>query len=322
MTRGPLMNDTDSDVFESVPCNLCGGTGVEVVYAAVRSSSDIDAATVFRSSGDEPLRDRLVRCTACGLQYVSPRLRHDIVLDGYADGADEQFVSQTRGREITFARCLDLIETYTGGRRGRVLDVGTAAGSFLHVAKSRGWVVDGCEPNRWLCQWGREHYGLDIRPGTLNDQAFPAASFDLVTLWDVLEHTPDPAAVIRECRRVLKPGGLLVVNYPDIGSGVARTMGRSWVFLLSVHLYYFTPATLTRLLESSGFSVERFRRHYQHLALGYILHRSRPYLGPLARLAQRAVTGARIAEVQVPYWMGQTLAIARAVTPVTSPHKS
>src|SRR5688572_27019752 len=105
--RRPLVIHTQRDVFESVTCNICGGSDVEVVYAAARSSINIDAATVFRSSGDEPLRDRLVRCTTCGLQYVSPRLRHDIVLEGYADGADEQFVSQIKGRELTFERCLD-----------------------------------------------------------------------------------------------------------------------------------------------------------------------------------------------------------------------
>ena len=114
-----------------------------------------------------------------------------------------------------------------------------------------------------------------------------------------------------ETHRLLKENGLLVINYPDIGSWIARLMGRSWVFLLDVHLYYFTRATIRKLLEDAGFEIVRVRPHLQRLALGYVLHRSRPYLGLPARVAERIVRVMRMAEWQVPYWMGQTLVIAR-----------
>ena len=74
-------------------------------------------------------------------------------------------------------------------------------------------------------------------------------------------------------------GGLLVINYPDIGSWIARVMGRSWVFLLDVHLYYFTRVTIRKLLEDAGFDVIRIRPHFQRLGFGYILHRATPYAG-------------------------------------------
>ena len=83
-----------------------------------------------------------------------------------------------------------------------------------------------------MAEWGKGHYGIDIVPGTIFDMDLEDASFDVVTLWDVIEHTPDPTSVLEECRRVLKPGGLLVVNIPDIGSLVSSLMGRRWVFLL------------------------------------------------------------------------------------------
>ena len=89
-----------------------------------------------------------------------------------------------------------------------------------------------------------------------------------MTLWDVLEHTPDPKSEVREAHRLLNDEGLLVINYPDIGSWIARVMGRSWVFLLDVHLYYFTRATIRKLLEDAGFEVVRIRPHFQRLALG------------------------------------------------------
>ena len=234
-----------------------------------------------------------------------------MVLEGYSTGADEQFVSQVRGRELTFARSLDLIERVWNQPPGRLFDVGTGGGSFPFVASKKGWQAEGCEPNRWLCEWGLKNYGLRIRPGTVFDQSCPAGAYDVVTLWDVLEHTPDPKQEIREVHRLLKDGGLIVVNYPDIGSWIARLMGRSWVFLLDVHLYYFTRTTIRRLLEAAGFEVVFTRPHFQRLSLGYILYRATAYVGWPARLATRVARGIGLGERQVPYWMGQTLVIAR-----------
>jgi hypothetical protein len=88
-------------------------------------------------------------------------------------------------------------------------------------------------------------------------------------------------------------------------------MGRSWVFLLDVHLYYFTRATIHKLLDDAGFDVVRMRPHLQRLTLGYVLQRATPYIGAPARLAERLCRGLGIGNRHVPYWMGQTLVVAR-----------
>jgi 2-polyprenyl-3-methyl-5-hydroxy-6-metoxy-1,4-benzoquinol methylase len=304
-----------SDPFlESVPCNVCGSLESHVLLPATYDLAALrqtDFTRTFSSSSDERLNHQLVACAQCGLQYVSPRLRAETVLEGYAGGSDEQFVSQARGREITFGKGLDLIQRLWKRAPGRLLDIGTGGGSFPFIASQRGWQVEGCEPSRWLCDWAREHYGLPIRPGTVFDQHYAPRSFDVVTLWDVLEHTPDPRTEVRETHRLLKPDGLLVINYPDIGSWIARAMGRSWVFLLDVHLFYFTRATIRRLLEDAGFEIIRIQPHFQRLALGYVLRRATPYIGAPARLAERLLRKLGLGERQVPYWMGQTLVVAR-----------
>jgi 2-polyprenyl-3-methyl-5-hydroxy-6-metoxy-1,4-benzoquinol methylase len=297
-------------LLESVVCNLCGADDYEIVYPPRYELAKPDEINeTFRSSGDEVLLDQLVRCKRCGLQYLNPRLRTDVVIEGYSVGSDEIFISQAAGRERTFAKSLKHIERLHP-QRGRLLDVGTAGGSFLAVAKLAGWDVAGCEPNRWLCDWANQHYGLKIVPGTIFDMKLPDASFDVVTLWDVLEHTSDPKAVLAECSRVLKPGGILLVNYPDIHSLIARLMGRRWVFLLSVHLYYFTKQTLKAMLEQLSFRVLQRRQHWQSLELGYILFRMEAYIKPVARLLGRVVKALRLEHLQFPYWMGQMLVIA------------
>ena len=298
--------------FESVPCNVCGSDAFDVVVPSKREPGRaVDLATVFRSSGDEPLQDQMVRCLSCGLHYVRPRLRWDLILEGYRGGSDESFVSQVAMRERTFRRSLAHVEAAAKPAGPRVLDVGAAGGSFLAAARERGYEPLGCEPSAWMCAFAREHYGLELHPGTIFDVPVAAGGVDLLTLWDVIEHTPDPKAVLERAHRLLAPGGVLAISYPDRGSLVARLMGRRWVFNLTVHLYYFDPRTLGELLRRTGFSPLRFRPYFQTLELGYVAGRAAPYLGPLGRVVTGGVRRAGLDHAPLQYWVGQTLVVAR-----------
>jgi SAM-dependent methyltransferase len=181
----------------------------------------------------------------------------------------------------------------------------------MAAARARGWTVEGCEPNRWLAAWGSRHYGLRIRPGDLFDQDFRSQAFDVVTLWDVIEHTPDPSRVLSGIAKLLVPGGLLLVNYPDRGSWPARVLGRRWPFLSSVHLYYFTRRTMTRLLENHGLSVVHVRPHVQYLELDYLLKRGAVLSARLSRILRTVARLLGVSRWQVPYWLGQTFMVAR-----------
>ncbi|HEU0104927.1 MAG TPA: class I SAM-dependent methyltransferase [Vicinamibacteria bacterium] len=298
--------------FEDVRCAVCGGDGYEVVIPSRRDRTRaIDLQTVFRSSGDEPLQDQMVRCTSCGLCYVRPRLRWELILEGYRGGTDENFVSQIAFRETTFRKCLDKIEKIAPPAGKRVLDVGAAGGSFLAMARERGYAPLGCEPSTWMCQFAREHYGLDLHPGTIFDMPVERGSVDLLTLWDVIEHTPDPKAVLARAHELLTPGGVLVMSWPDNSSGAARLLGAKWPFLLTVHLYYFTPATMTELLRRTGFLALAYRKHWQTLELGYVALRAAPYLGPLAPLLRGPIRLLGLEHAPLAYWVGQTMVVAR-----------
>jgi len=297
--------------LEHVSCNLCGADDAATIYEARESGGQRrDILRTFRASSDEMLVDRLVRCRRCGLEYISPRPPAAAVVAAYSEGADPVYVSQLEGREQTFAAAVAHIESLRPGP-GRLLDVGTASGSFLAAARARGWEVDGCEPNRWLAQWGSRYYGLHIRPGEIFDQDFAPASFDVGTLWDVVEHTPDPTRVIKHVAALLKPGGLLVVNYPDRGSWLARLLGRKWPFLSSVHFYYFTRRTIARLLEAHGFEIVQMRPHVQWLQIDYLLTRAEVVSATPARVLRRIARALGQAKRQAPYWIGQTFVAAR-----------
>jgi len=296
--------------LEYVSCNICGADDYKIIYEArYEDEEQQDLKDKFKSSGDETLIDQVVKCKKCHLIYVNPRIRQDLVIQGYSEGSDEAFVSQAKGREITFKKSLKLINKYA--EKGKILDIGTAGGSFLHVAEEEGWEVHGIEPNRWMGEWGKKHYGIDIKPGTIFDHKYPDNYFDAVSLWDVLEHVPDPKKTLNECNRILKEGGVLIVNYPDIGSWLAKLMRRRWIFLLSVHFYYFTPKTITKMINMTGYDVVKIKPHFQKLALGYLLWRMKAYSKILHHLGTAFVKITMMKNLQVPYWLGQTLVIAR-----------
>lgn len=307
-----------SKSVETIACNICGSKDYKVIHEGIPMEGN--EQNRYKSSGNEVGNDRIVKCLQCGLMYVNPRLKPELIFKGYSEGSDETFVSQAPYRVNTFKRSLKqvhkLLPAEMRARLGtknkpKILDVGTAGGSFLKAAKDAGWDVYGIEPNKWLCNWAKKNYGIKVDQGDLFTQKYKDKSFDVVTLWDVLEHVPDPKKVLIECNRILRPGGVLVVNYPDMGSSIAKLMGRKWVFILTVHLFYFTPKTIRKILNITGFDVMAMRPHIQRLSMGYLAFRMKPYSEFLHKVSSKVVSTLRMGSLEIPYWLGQTLVVAK-----------
>jgi len=299
-----------NEIKQKVRCNLCGANDYDIIYEEKKDVlNEQELINKFKSSGDETLLDQVVKCKECGLMYINPRIRPDLIMQGYSEGEDENFISQAKYREKTFKKAFKQIEKLS--KKGKILDIGTAGGSFLKVAKDAGWEVYGIEPNKWLCDWGKKNYDIDIKSGDLFQQEYKDNMFEVVTLWDVIEHTPDPMKVLKECNRILKPGGILVVNYPDVGSLIAKFTGKRWPFFLSVHLYYFTRTTIEYILTKTFFKIEIIKPHIQTLSLGYLVFRMEAYSKLLHKLGTLFVKLTGTKNLKIPYWLGQTLVIAR-----------
>ncbi|MBN2251417.1 MAG: class I SAM-dependent methyltransferase [Candidatus Altiarchaeota archaeon] len=299
-----------------VQCNLCGGNDYVVVHEKLTPREAVEITEKYSAAKGVLCTDQVVRCRDCGLVYINPRLEGSAIVEACSLGDDKVYVSQEEGRLNTFRKGLKFVEGYA--KKGKLLDVGCAAGFFLKVAKDAGWDVKGVEPNKWLGDYGRGKFGVDVFTGTLHEASFDAGSFDLVTMWDVLEHMPDPKAGLREANRVLKNGGILVVSYPDYGSIFSKVLGRRWWFFLSHHLYYFTPKTLERMLEDSGFEMVKKKRHTQSLKIGYMINMAKNLGGSKsAILLFGSIHGALrltgLDRLQVVYYASQKDVVARKV---------
>lgn len=303
-----------SELFQEIACPMCGSSDYKVVQQA-RYPPTLDEhqlKQIFRAASDDVLWDQVVRCGVCGLVYINPRPRAELILEGYAEAEDPVFAAQNDARIRGFRKTLQGVVQRLGisPKGKRVLDVGCAGGAFLVAAREMGFAVTGIEPARWMAAYGREKYQLDIRDGILEPGSFEPHSFDVITLWDVIEHLPQPLETLQIVRSLLKTGGVLLVNYPDIGTLAARTLGWRWPFWLSVHLIYYTRKTMSEQLRRAGFATLWFESFWPVLPLGYVAQRAAPYGKPL-ELLRRVIAALGIGKLWLTYNIGQTLAVAK-----------
>jgi 2-polyprenyl-3-methyl-5-hydroxy-6-metoxy-1,4-benzoquinol methylase len=146
----------------------------------------------------------------------------------------------------------------TGERRGRLLDVGSGDGSFMAQMRKLGWTVFGVEPDPKAAHVSTDELGCRVQLGTIHDITFQQGFFDAITLCHVIEHVPDPVAVLHRCNLLLKTNGTLVVATPNAAALGHRLLKESWRELDPPrHFCVFDPGTLRRCVERAGFDVER-----------------------------------------------------------------
>lgn len=139
----------------------------------------------------------------------------------------------------------------------RALEIGCASGRFLERLRNEGWQVEGIEPSDAAAARARSR-GLDVRTGTLDSIDLSPETFDAVFAWMVLEHVPDPRRALEVMHGALKTGGWLILSVPNAGCWEPWVFGRYWyAYDLPRHLHHFSPGRLRRLLQETGYVVER-----------------------------------------------------------------
>ncbi len=231
-------------------------------------------------------------CPGCGLAYQALDGDPAELLAGYADVEDPLYLTEEQQRRAEFRELLERVEAHR--EPGTMLEVGSFAGLCLDEAAKRGWAPTGLEPSRWAASHAREAYGAEVLDGTLADAPWGPGSFDAVVMWDVLEHVPDPLADLRRMRELAVAGGVVALTTVNIAGRSARLLRGRWPWLMRMHLWYFTPASLRLLFVKAGFAAVHIEPHPKRLRLGYVLERAERYGGPLARAARRGAerTGA------------------------------
>ncbi len=196
-------------------------------------------------------------CGSCHCRFVVGDLPALVYDEGYFGGDSfGGYPAYLLDRSLiveNFARRVRWLAAHAPG--GRLLDVGAAYGLLVEAARREGFDAVGLEPAQGCVDWARGELGLEMISATVEEATIEPASFDVVTVMDVIEHVADPGIALRQIRRWLRPGGLLVIETGDCEALLARVCGPRWYYYdPPQHLTYFSQASLETLLEASGFS--------------------------------------------------------------------
>jgi SAM-dependent methyltransferase len=215
----------------------------------------------------------IVRCLGCGLVQMRPHDDDQALSRAYAGLAtDATYALGTAAQRLARAQ-VELVARHRPPP-ARVLDVGSGGGAFLGAALEKGFNASGLEPSSECIRVVTERLpAVRIAQGMVESADIAAGSYDVVTLWDVLEHLADPRAIVQRIASWLVPGGLLLVQLPDADSLPAKLLGPHWPLLLREHLSYFNEATITRLLEEAGYRVVSVRPCLRYFPLAHLAGR-------------------------------------------------
>jgi len=233
--------------MEVIDCPLCGE----------RKSSPLHREHPFQ----------MVRCSSCQFVFANPRPTEEFLFRYYQHYLPENDASIKAWHKMmkpVFQKAARLIGQYQ--KRGKLLDAGSGFGFFLSEMRERGWEVIGVDLSQKAIDYARHHLGLTIHPGPLERVGFRENEFDVVSGFYVVEHLSNPVAFLKECYRVLKPGGILLLRYPHttpIKNLLRFFRIENRLYDQPAHLSDFSPETIERSLRRAGFS--RFR----HLIGGY-----------------------------------------------------
>ncbi|MDF2437853.1 MAG: methyltransferase [Bacteroidota bacterium] len=207
---------------------------------------------------------QIVRCEGCGFKYTNPRpdvseLGRYYKSEDYVShsNSNKGFINSTYQtvRKYTLLKKLQLISKYF--KTGNILDIGCGTGEFLNVCKNAKWNTLGIEPDADAREMGIKNFGLDLREES-DLSKLPSESFEIISMWHVLEHVPHLNERLVEIKRLLKSNGFIIIAVPNCESFDAKFYGKDWAaYDLPRHLYHFTPKDIESLFRKHEMKVLR-----------------------------------------------------------------
>ena len=258
-----------NSLFEYRSCPNCGRDDFTVTFDSNIGEADLQKGIKTVYMLWEDTHGRYVKCKNCHLIYVNPIEEASKINGDYSKmgNTDAPIIRGSRLRATKSQ--LGLIKKYKSGTT--LLDIGCGEGFFLFNASKAGYTTKGIEISQDAAEYAGREFGLDVEAKPFEELQFPDNYFDVVTLWQVLEHVPYPLIVLKEVHRILKPEGLLATSTPDIESILAKIFRRKWWNLRRLHINQFTVKTLTDMLKRAGFKNVFSTKYKEHISISMLV---------------------------------------------------
>ena len=293
----------------NVLCNFCKSDDYTVKYPSTMNGQTADMSAFRCTTPDYGIHGQIVTCNKCGHVYTNPVQDEDELLALYKAVEDETYVEERIGRRLTFEKHLEAMEGITGAGDGRpLLDIGAYIGVFVEVAREQGWDAIGVEPSDWAADYAQTN-GTPIIKGTSTHPDLKQNQFDVVTMWDVIEHVADPLGELKQAYKLLKPGGILAVHTMDLDSLASKIMGHRWPWYMAMHVQFFSQKSMVRFLEKAGFEVIWTGTQGRYLRLNYLTSRLGGLNRHFGRLADFAVQTLKIGDRPIPVNFGDLFTV-------------
>ncbi len=301
--------------LKSPPCDLCGSTDPDLVLNTPRLDGplarcrDCDLLYVIlpdRNPQERKLPDKELRRNT--FQISSQQVASEMVR--LAERASELALidpeveaGERPWRELTARERLEDLKRFVAD--GRFLEIGCSTGEMLAAASSSFMAmgVEADEKNSRVCR----ARGLDVFGGTLLDARFPDRHFDAAAMYHVIEHVPSPREDLRELHRVIKPGGWLALETPNIATFWFRLLGARWRQIIPDHIFFFTPQTITKLCEQNGFELRELRSVGKAMSVRLFVNRLSRYNRPAANLLETVCDRLNLSDRTIRLKMGDVM---------------
>jgi len=262
-----------NNYLEERICNLCKSDDAKKVYKSTITNRYDDHISFTCTNNRHSEHFQVVKCKKCGLYYCSPRLGMNNLARIYSNVQDTIYKEELNGRIKTFKRNLKNLSKHKSN--GTLLDIGCSIGVFLSIAKKDGWEVSGIEPSSWCAEQGKKIFNLkdNLFVKDIKDLDKLNKKYDVITMWDVLEHLDDPMQALIICKETLKEGGILAMSTVNIGSLYAKILGKRWPWLMTMHIYYFDKSTIRKYLDKVGLDLLEIRTYKHTISLNYLLYK-------------------------------------------------
>jgi SAM-dependent methyltransferase len=291
-------------------CAICGAYDNAAELYPANFDSSAFSPTVFSARRlPDRVHYRLVRCHSCGLVRSDPVADPEAVGSLYRQSSFD-YSEETASLAETYGRYLARLQTH-GINKGSLLEIGCGNGFFLEEARAQGYAeVRGIEPSRAAIELARP----DIRPGIvcgiMGPGLFPERSFDAICFFQVLDHIFDPAEVVEECFRLLKPGGLVLCLNHNVEARSARWMRERSPIVDIEHTYLYSPRTIGLLFSKFGFHPLETGAVRNRYSISY-LARLVPLPAAVKRSVLAVLQATRIGRIPLRLPLGNLYMIAR-----------